>query len=101
MEEISKTLGLKNCTLTRGRVEEHKKKYDLVTARAVTYATQLFDRSRHVCKKNGRICRWKQFSLEEDADITELAIRHKYTIERYPYVLPGTTTKRMIYILQK
>ncbi len=39
------TLGYTNVQAIRGRIEEHKGRYDLIVTRAVAYADQLFSRA--------------------------------------------------------
>jgi len=100
--DMATTLWLDNCTTVRSRVEEHKKRYDVVTARWVAYADQLLQRAVPKVKKKWYILLWKQFTFEEDADIRELCHQYKlFPVRDHQYTLPWDSLKRVIYCLRK
>ena len=88
----------KNCKALHGRVEDHKKKYDVVTARAVAYADKLLPWIDSILKSWWHAILYKLFTNEEDALI------HKYWrkfIEKHIYTLDNDSVQRCIYILKK
>lgn len=48
VNEVAKTIGLKNVTGIHARMESHKGAYDLVTSRAVTTLTQMIAWTKHL-----------------------------------------------------
>lgn len=106
---IAKTIGLKNCHALWWRVEDHKKQYDIVTARAVAYIDTLLDRVLPRVKPGWSILLWKQFTIQEDADIHELM--HFYDtliVNSYRYELPeekslnaARNQERILYHIKK
>ncbi len=102
INEMIATLKIPNCTAVRSRIEEHNKRYDLVTARAVTYADQLLERSLPVLKKWWHMLFWKMFTFEEDATIREHLYKHNLTlVATHTYTLTDDTTQRMLYLIKK
>lgn len=102
IEDMINVLWLKNCTALRWRAEEHKQKYDLVTARWVAYADKILQRAVPKTKRQWRILLWKQFTFEENADIRELCHQYNLYPERdHHYTLSWDETKRVIYCLRK
>ncbi|MBP6911105.1 class I SAM-dependent methyltransferase [Patescibacteria group bacterium] len=49
--EMADTLGLRNVEVVRSRAEQHRKQYDILTARAMAYIDDLLTRSYHLVKK--------------------------------------------------
>lgn len=49
--DMANALGLKNVELVWSRAEQHKKQYDILTARAMAYIDDLMNRSYHLVKK--------------------------------------------------
>lgn len=110
---IAKTIGLKNCNALWWRVEDHKKQYDIVTARAVAYSDTLLPWILPRVKPGGSIVLWKQFTFQEDADIHELMhdLGHNFkhlSLDSYRYDLPWEKSQngarnheRIIYHIKK
>ena len=81
-------LGIANAKAFRGRAEEHKTRYDVVTARAVAYADKLIPRVRNLIKSEGYLVLYKPESPDEEYVIEDLcdefrlilAYTHKYTL---------------------
>lgn len=110
---IAKTIGLKNCNALWWRVEDHKKQYDIVTARAVAYSDTLLPWILPRVKPWWSIVLWKQFTFQEDADIHELMhdFGHNFkhlSLDSYRYDLPWEKSQngarnheRIIYHIKK
>lgn len=110
---IAKTIGLRNCNALWWRVEDHKKQYDIVTARAVAYSDTLLPWILPRVKPGGSIVLWKQFTFQEDADIHELMhdLGHNFkhlSLDSYRYDLPWEKSQngarnheRIIYHIKK
>lgn len=99
---IIEELWLSNCSTLRSRIENHKQRYDIVTARAVAYADQLMAWAVPKTTKWGYLILRKQFTFEEDADIRIGANKHKLTLLwRHQYVLPDSEKQRAIYCLRR
>lgn len=102
VQAIIDNQNITNCSTVRSRAEDHKKRYDIVTSRAVAYADQLLQRSLPRLKKWGHLLRWKMYTIEEEAEIRELCHRFDCTlIKQYEYTLPGDEVKRVIYLMRK
>jgi len=49
--EMAQALGLDNVEVVRSRAEQHKKQYDILTARAMAYIDDLMTWTYHLVKK--------------------------------------------------
>lgn len=49
--DMAHSLGLQNVDVVWSRAEEHKKQYDVLTARAMAYIDELMQRCYHLVKK--------------------------------------------------
>lgn len=100
VEAMLERLHIDNATVLRTRAEDHKKRYDIVVARSVAYAHDLFDLCRRVCRPGGTICRYKVFTYEEDTDVRELCHVFKCTLRTHTYTLPETDQQRILYLIR-
>ncbi len=99
---MAKELWLTNCTWFHGRAEEHKKKYDLVTARAVAYFDKLFPRLDRLLKPWGAAILYKLYTPEEDRLIFKTCKQKKRMfIKKQSYTLPWDDVKKCLYVLRK
>lgn len=65
-------LGITNAKCRRSRIEEYNDKFDYVTARAVAYIDKLWDRSKHLLRKDGKLILYKPVSYDEKDDIINI-----------------------------
>lgn len=106
VQDIATQVWLENVTLHRWRAEDKKLKlwkFDIVTARWVTFADPLFDLCFRLTKRKGRMIWRKQFTFEEDATIVELSNDVRIiNYKTFEYTLTWLEDqKRRIYCLQK
>lgn len=106
VEDIALQLWLENVTLHRWRAEDKKLalwRYDIVTARSVTYADPLFDLCFRLIERKGWMIWWKQFTFEEDATVIELSNDVRIIdFKAIRYTLPGLEDQeRVLYCMQK
>lgn len=106
VEDIASQAWLENVTLHWWRAEDKKLalwKFDIVTARSVTYSDPLFDLCFRLIKKKGRMIRWKKFTFEEDATVIELSNDVRIIdFKAFRYTLPGLEDQeRVLYCMQK
>jgi 16S rRNA G527 N7-methylase RsmG len=95
-------LKISNAKAVRTRAENHKDKYDYVTARAVGYIDKLLPQIHHLINKWGLLFLYKQYSPEEHIDITDLAPKYKLKLQKkHEYHLFEGDITRIIYILKK
>lgn len=100
VQDIANKLWLDNVQIIWSRIEEHKKKYDIITARAVAYADKIITRAVPLIKDWGLLILYKELKTEERLDIyrqckkfgLQLVQEHFYTlfegdIERVIYVI--------------
>lgn len=99
VQAMIEKLWISNAATVWQRAEEHTQRYDIVTARGVTYAHDLFSLCRRVCKRTGTMVRYKQFTYEEDVDIRELCHAQQCTVHAHEYTLPLTEQKRVLYCI--
>lgn len=100
--DMATTLGLKNVAVVRSRAEDHKKQYDILTARAVAFSDALFNRTYHLVKKWGLFVLYKMFSEEEEAWLDSYCEQRKMNcLSKHYYKLFEEDIQRVIYILQK
>jgi 16S rRNA (guanine527-N7)-methyltransferase len=106
VQDIATQAWLENVTLHRGRAEDKKLalwKYDIVTARWVTFADPLFDLCFRLTKRKWRMIRWKQFTYDEDAMVIELSNDVRIIdFKAIRYTLPGLEDQqRVLYCFKK
>ena len=79
---------INNVKTQRGRIEEIKWSYDIVTARAVAYADVLLDRIHPILKPGGSMVLYKLDTEEENAIIMMRCNKNRYDItQRHHYQL--------------
>lgn len=102
VQDMADTLWLQNVQTVWSRAEEHKKQYDVMTARAVSSVENLFSRCLHLVKKWGYIILYKMHTQEEDAALYSLAGGKGLTfVHEHFYSLYEGDIQRVIYVLQK
>jgi 16S rRNA (guanine527-N7)-methyltransferase len=93
---------LHNVETQRGRIEEVRWSYDIVTARAVAYADVLLDWIHPILKPGGSMILYKLDTEEENTIITMRCNKNRYDItQRHYYQLENDETKRILRILTK
>lgn len=95
-------LWLTNAKAIRSRIEDHHQIYDIVTARAVAYITELLPRCVPLCRVGGLICLYKQ-DIPEEYDVM-MALLSKYKLQlkqKHFYRLFDGDVQRVIYVLEK
>lgn len=92
---------LENINLVWSRVEEYKgSKFDVVLARAVAHVEVLIPWMVQIVKKKGMLILYKEYKEEEKEILLKLCKKYNLSIQKeYRYVLEGTNTERVIYIL--
>lgn len=99
---MTTNLNISNAKALRTRAEDHKKQYDYVTARAVSYIDKLLPQIHHLVKKGGRIILYKQFTSEESQDIIHFGKKYHFIVQKkHKYQLFDGDIQRIIYILKK
>lgn len=102
INEMTTNLNISNAKALRTRAEDHKKQYDYVTARAVSYIDKLLPQIHHLVKKGGRIILYKQFTSEESQDIIHFGKKYHFIVQKkHKYQLFDGDIQRIIYILKK
>ena len=101
--EILDELWVKNVEMMRTRIEDIKNQtFDLVTARAVTYADKLLNRAAPLIRKWWKIALMKQVNDEEKEVLLDVANQKKLVLEEeYNYKLFDWDIDRVIYILKR
>lgn len=100
--EMAQALGLDNVEVVRSRAEQHKKQYDILTARAMAYIDDLMTWTYHLVKKWGYFILYKMRSEEEEAAIDSVCERYKLAFEKqHMYKLSDDDIQRVIYIVKK
>lgn len=95
-------LGLTNAKAIRSRIEDHHQTYDIVTARAVAYITELLPRCVPLCRVGGLICLYKQDLPEEYDAMMALLPKYKLTLkQKHLYRLFDGDVQRVIYVLER
>ncbi len=102
VQAIADELGLKNISTVRSRAEDHHKKYNVVTIRAVGYADRLFPWALPLLAENGLLCIYKLWTKQEDDLILSLVRSENLTLAQlHHYNLPWDDYQRIIYVLKK
>ncbi len=95
-------LGLTNVKAIRSRIEDHHQTYDIVTARAVAYITELLPRCVPLCRVGGLICLYKQDLAEEYEAMMTLLLKYKLQLhKKHLYHLFDGDVQRVIYVLKR
>lgn len=94
-------LWLTNVEVLRSRGEHITTRYDILTARAVTYSDILLPLTSSLVHPWGRIILYKLHTHEEDTLITQWCRTHRATLlHRHLYQLTPDDVQRVIYIIQ-
>lgn len=104
VQSIAIEAWLHNVTTQRGRIEQVRWSYDIVTARAVAYADVLLDWIHPILKPGGSMILYKLDTEEENTIIMMRCNKHHYDItQRHHYQLENDEheTKRILWILTK
>ena len=102
INKMIEELNISNAKAIRSRMEEHKEKYDYLTARAVAYIDKLWPRVKHLVKPGAKIILFKLRSEEENTDIKKLCHREKLFLEsEHHYKLYEEDEERVIYVLKR
>lgn len=100
--DMAQTLNLKNVDVVWSRAEDHKKQYDILTARAMAYIDDLMKRCYHLVKKGGLFILYKMFSEEEEARVDSYCEqRNMKVLSKHYYKLFEEDIQRVIYVIQK
>lgn len=102
INEMIQNLNIPNAKALRTRAEDHKEKYDYVTARAVSYIDTLLSRVHYLVKVWGQLILYKQYTPEEEKDIRHFSKKFHFVIKKkHKYTLFEEDIERIIYVLQK
>ncbi len=100
--DMAENLWIKNVEVVWSRAEQHKVKYDVLTARAMAYIDNLMTRCYQLVKKWGYFILYKMRSEEEEMAIDAVCNRYKLALEKqHMYKLSDDDIQRVIYILKK
>lgn len=100
--DMAETLWLANVDVVWSRAEDHKQKYDALTARAMAYIDDLMWRCYSLVKKSGHFILYKMWSEEEESAIDAVCERYKLAFEKqHMYKLFDEDIQRVIYVLRK
>ncbi|MBE6157690.1 MAG: 16S rRNA (guanine(527)-N(7))-methyltransferase RsmG [Firmicutes bacterium] len=101
LNEIIKELDLKDIKAIHTRAEEHKEKYDIITARAVANIEKLLKYTMHLVNKNGKLIAMKG-NIEEELNLdVQKNINRKYKIEQIEkFTLPKENSARSLVVIK-
>jgi len=101
LNEIIKELDLKDIKAIHTRAEEHKEKYDIITARAVANIEKLLKYTMHLVNKNGKLIAMKG-NIEEELNLdVQKNINRKYKIEQIEkFILPKENSARSLVVIK-
>ncbi len=98
---IIKELKIENAKWIRQRAENHKKSYDLITARAVWHVSKIVPLCCSLIKRNWYILLYKQNNKEEYEDLLKICNKKSLEIiKSYNYKLFENDIQRIIYLLK-
>lgn len=102
VNDIIASLKVTNANVLWSRSEDHKWKYDIITARAVSYVDKLFPLIVHLLAENWRIILYKMYSEQEDKDIRTACYRKNLFIQNiHDYKLFEEDIQRRIYLISQ
>lgn len=100
--DMASKLNLHNVHMVWGRAEEHEWRYDILTARAMSYIDNLLLRCNHIVKKWWYFVLYKMYSEEEERHLNQLCGTYKLAIEKkHIYTLFPWDIQRVIYVLKR
>ncbi len=101
LNEIIKELELENIEATHVRGEDHKEKYDVVTARAVANIEKLLTYTMHLVKDNGVFIAMKGNIDKELTKEVFSKINSKYKLEKVDkFLLPKEKSLRSLVVIK-
>ena len=101
LNEIIKELDLKDISAIHERGEDHKEKYDVVTARAVANIEKLTTYTMHLLKKDGLLIALKGNIDEELNEEVKNRLSKKYKIVKIEkFLLPIENSNRSIVVMK-
>ena len=101
LNEVIKELDLKDISAIHERGEDHKEKYDVVTARAVANIEKLTTYTMHLLKKDGLLIALKGNIDEELNEEVKNKISKKYKIVKIEkFLLPIENSNRSIVVMK-
>lgn len=93
---------IQNAVCEWTRIEDCKKKFDYVTARAVAHVEKLIPWTIHLLKDNWYLILYKEEKNSEYESLKNLCIKYKLKIEKaHKYSLFEWDINRVIYIIKK
>lgn len=102
--DMADQLWLQNVHVIWSRAEEYKpaEQFDVLTARAVAFSSELFKRTYTLVKKWWYFVLYKMFSEEEESRLDSYVMQRKMTmLRKHYYKLFDDDIQRVIYIIQK
>ena len=101
LNEIIKELELENIVVIHTRAEDHREKYDVVTARAVANIEKLLKYTMHLVKKDGLFVAMKGNIEEELSKNIQNKINRKYEIYKIEkFLLPKEDSMRSLVVIK-
>ena len=101
LNEVIKELDLKDISAIHERGEDHKEKYDVVTARAVANIEKLTTYTMHLLKKDGLLIALKGNIDEELNEEVKNRLSKKYKIVKIEkFLLPIENSNRSIVVMK-
>jgi len=101
LNEIIKELELENIVAIHTRAEDHREKYDVVTARAVANIEKLLKYTMHLVKKDGLFVAMKGNIEEELSKNIQNKINRKYEIYKIEkFLLPKEDSMRSLVVIK-
>ena len=102
ISDMVETLWLHNVNVVRSRAEDHKKQYDVLTARAMAYVEELMQWCYRLVKKWGYFILYKMWSEEEEIAVDAACEKYKLALEsQHMYKLFPEDIQRVIYVMKK
>lgn len=104
VSDMASQLWLHNVVVIWSRAEEYKpaEQFDILTARAVAFSSDLFKWTYSLVKKGWYFVLYKMFSEEEEAWLDSYVMQRKMNmVRKHYYKLFEDDIQRVIYIIQK
>lgn len=106
---MTEALGIENVRMLAGRCEEkgreqqHRNQYDIVTARAVAPLNVLLEYCAPFIKPGGHFVAWKSMKIDTELEESLLARAELscHLTEKYEYELPADWGKRQLLVFEK
>jgi len=109
VSRMTDALGIENVRMLAGRCEEkgrdqqHRNQYDMVTARAVAPLNILLEYAAPFVKPGGHFIAWKSMKVDTELEESLLARAELscHLNQQYEYELPGDWGKRQLLVFEK